>query len=60
MQIDREPNLEQLRVAANELKRLADGEPNEVSIGAAWREIEKVKDALARLTPNHPAILRHL
>ena len=59
MQIEREPYLQKVRDAVRKLQRLVDGEPNEVSIGAAWRQFDKIKDALGDLAPNHPELRRH-
>ena len=60
MEIVKEPHLEQLRDAVSELKRIVDGEPNIQTVGQAWRTFEKVKEALASLSPNQPGLSLHL
>lgn len=59
MEIVKDPYLEQLRTAVSELKRLVDGEPNELVVTQAWASFAKAKEALGQLCPNHPAILQH-
>jgi len=53
-------HLHELRVAVSELSRLVSGEPNDVAIGDAWRQVDKIKSALGNLTPNHPALRERL
>ena len=59
MEIVREPYLALLRTEMAELKRLVDGEPDDIVITRAWTSLDKIKDALSQLCPNHPQILMH-
>jgi hypothetical protein len=59
LQIVKEPYLGQLRTEVTELKRLVDGEPNEMVVTHAWASFAKIKEALSQLCPNHPEIMRH-
>ena len=58
MSIVRE-HLPRLQDAVTELGRLLQGTPNDVTVGAVWRQIDVVKEELKQLAPNHPEILRH-
>lgn len=60
MEIVKEPYLERLRTEVSELKRLIDGEPNDLVVTQAWNSVGKIKEALGQLCPNHPAIMQHL
>jgi hypothetical protein len=60
MEIVKEPYLARLRTEASELKRLIDGEPNDLVVTQAWASVGKIKEALAQLCPNHPAVMQHL
>jgi hypothetical protein len=59
MEIVKEPYLEQLRTEVTELKRLVEGEPNDLVVTRAWASFDKIKEALSQLCPNHPQILLH-
>jgi hypothetical protein len=57
LEIVKEPHLEDVRTQVNELKRLMDGNANEIVVTQAWASLAKIKDALSKLCPEHPAIL---
>jgi hypothetical protein len=59
LEIVKDPYLGQLRTEISELKRLLDGEPNEIVVTKAWAAFDKIKDAMGQLCPNHPEILPH-
>ena len=56
MELVRDPYLERLRAEISELKRLVDGEPNEIVVTQAWTVFSRLKDALGHLCPNHPMV----
>jgi hypothetical protein len=59
LEIVKEPYLKQLRTEAAILKRVVDGEPNQVAVARAWASLGKMTEALSELCPNHPHILQH-
>ncbi len=59
MELVEVPYLDQLRTEVDELKRIVYGTPNDVSVTQAWASLDKVKEAISQLCPNHPQIMYH-
>lgn len=59
IEIVKEPYLKQLRTEVTALKRVVDGEPDQISVARAWASLGKIQEALSELCPNHPHILQH-
>jgi hypothetical protein len=56
LQIVKEPYLSQLRTEVATLKRVVDGEPDQIAVARAWASLGKITEALSELCPTHPHI----
>ena len=59
LEIVKEPYLKQLRAEVAALKRIVDGEPDQIAVARAWASLGKITEALSELCPNHSHILQH-
>ena len=58
LEIVREPYLGELRKEVAALKQIVDGKPNQLTVARAWVSLDKIKEALGELCPNHPQVLQ--
>jgi hypothetical protein len=56
LEIVKQPYLDQLRAEVALLKRVLEGEPDQVAVARAWASVGKIQEALRELCPNHPHI----